>query len=234
MSAYLRCTRLGIVAAAACWTLFTIGTPPAAADPSTDALGFVDSSARCAAPNTAVAFGSTANSRVAICKSPAGLYGYHGVRISDGAKLIASATASADGSFVAQAGRRHLHGDVECAGGQRRQWGGPSGTDGVVPRTEDRAGTSRCSPDPGGQASSAGRDDPDDSAVEDGAATTAAARRSRRRQALVRLRRSRNRLTHGVAVDSLDPEFTTVAAVLDAAEWGGGIHDVALVDAEGA
>ena len=101
MSSYLRCTRLGIVAAAACWTLFTIATPPAAADPSTDSLGFVDSAARCAAPNTAVAFGSTANSRVAICKSPAGLYGYHGVRISDGAKLIASATASADGSFVA-------------------------------------------------------------------------------------------------------------------------------------
>src|ERR1700759_821911 len=102
MSSYLRCTRLGIVAAAACWTLFAIGTPPAAADPSTDALGFVDSPARCAAPNTAVAFGSTANSRVAICKSPAGLYGYHGVRVSDGAKLIASATASADGSFVAK------------------------------------------------------------------------------------------------------------------------------------
>lgn len=102
MSSYLRCSRLGIVAAAACWTLLTIATPPAAADPSTDSLGFVDSAARCAAPNTAVAFGSTADSRVAICKSPAGLYGYHGVRISDGAKLIASATASADGSFVAK------------------------------------------------------------------------------------------------------------------------------------
>ena len=102
MSSYLRCTRLGVVAAAACWTLIAIGTPPAAADPSTDSLGFVDSPARCAAPNTAVAFGSTANSRVAICKSPAGLYGYHGVRVSDGAKLIASATAASDGSFVAK------------------------------------------------------------------------------------------------------------------------------------
>ena len=102
MSAYLRCTRLGTVAAAACWTLFAVGMPLAAADPATDALGFVDSSARCAAPNTAVAFGSTANSRVAICKSPAGQYGYHGMRISDGAKLIASATTSADGSFVAK------------------------------------------------------------------------------------------------------------------------------------
>ena len=102
MSSYLRCTRLGTVAAAACWTLFAIGTPLAAADPATDALGFLDSSARCAAPNTAVAFGSTANSRVAICKSPAGQFGYHGVRVSDGAKLIALATASADGSYVAK------------------------------------------------------------------------------------------------------------------------------------
>ncbi|BBX48588.1 hypothetical protein GCM10009641_03660 [Mycobacterium cookii] len=102
MSSYLPCTRRLAVVAAACWTLFAIGTPAASADPSTDALGFVDSSARCAAPNTAVAFGSTANSRVAICKSPAGQYGYHGVRVSDGAKLIALATASPDGSFVAK------------------------------------------------------------------------------------------------------------------------------------
>jgi hypothetical protein len=86
MSTYLRCTRLGTVAAAACWTLFAIGTPLAAADPATDALGF----------------GSTAESRVAICKSPAGQFGYHGVRVSDGAKLIAMASVSADGSYVAK------------------------------------------------------------------------------------------------------------------------------------
>ncbi len=102
MSSYLPCTRRIAVAAAACWTLLAVGAPLAAADPSTDALGFVDSTARCAAPNTAVAFGSTAESRVAICKSPAGQYGYHGVRVSDGAKLIASATAGTDGSFVAK------------------------------------------------------------------------------------------------------------------------------------
>jgi hypothetical protein len=102
MSSYLSRTRRIAVAAAACWTLLAIGTPLAAADPSTDALGFVDSTARCTAPNTAVAFGSTAESRVAICKSPAGQYGYHGVRVSDGAKLIASATAASDGSFVAK------------------------------------------------------------------------------------------------------------------------------------
>src|ERR1700684_1258591 len=102
MSSRRACTRRATVAAAACLALFAIGTPPAGADPATDALGFVDSTARCAAPNTAVAFGSTAESRVAICKSPAGLYGYHGVRVSDGAKLILSATAVTDGSFVAK------------------------------------------------------------------------------------------------------------------------------------
>ena len=102
MSSYMPCTRRTAVAAAACWTLLTLGTPLAAADPATDTLGFVDSSARCAAPSTAVAFGSTANSRVAICKNAAGQYGYHGVRISDGAKLIASASASPDGSYVAK------------------------------------------------------------------------------------------------------------------------------------
>ena len=95
-------TRRAIVAAAACWALLIIAAPAASPDPSTDALGFVDSTARCTAPYTAVAFGSTATSRVAICKSPSGQYGYHGVRITDGATLIASATAATDGSFVAE------------------------------------------------------------------------------------------------------------------------------------
>ncbi len=102
MSAYRLHPSNVTLAAVAAAALLTLGVPPAFAEPSTDALGFVDSTARCAAPNTAVAFGSTASSRVAICKSPAGQYGYHGVRISDGAKLIASASASADGSFVAK------------------------------------------------------------------------------------------------------------------------------------
>jgi hypothetical protein len=101
MSSYLPGTWRIAAAAAVCWTLFAVGTPLAAADPTTDALGFVDSPARCASPSTAVAFGSTANSRVAICKNAAGQYGYHGVRISDGAKLVAAATAASDGSFVA-------------------------------------------------------------------------------------------------------------------------------------
>jgi hypothetical protein len=102
MSSYrVRSSYAALVAAGAA-ALFTIGVPATSAEPATDALGFVDSTARCAPPNTAAAFGSTAESRVAICKSPAGLYGYHGVRVSDGAKLIASATVAADGSYVAQ------------------------------------------------------------------------------------------------------------------------------------
>ncbi len=139
MSSYLLCTRHIAVAAAACWTLFAVGPPVAAADPSTDALGFVDSTARCTAPNTAVAFGSTAESRVAICKSPAGQYGYHGVRVSDGAKLIASASASADGSYVAkQDGVTYTVTSsalvVSDANGVIRRE-----TDGDVPRTQDGA-----------------------------------------------------------------------------------------------
>jgi hypothetical protein len=102
MSCYQPCTRRVNVAAAMCSALLAIGVPSAGADPSTDALGFVDSTARCAAPDTAIAFGSTANSRIAICKTPSGQYGYRGVRISDGAKLIATASQSTDGGFVAQ------------------------------------------------------------------------------------------------------------------------------------
>jgi hypothetical protein len=90
------------VAAAAGWALFAYGVPSAPADPSTDALGFVDSTARCAAPDTAVAFGSTATSRVAICKNSSGKYEYRGVRISDGAKLVVPASESSDGGFVAE------------------------------------------------------------------------------------------------------------------------------------
>ena len=102
MSSFGPCT-LRVTAAAAVWSaLLALGTPSASADPATDALGFVDSTARCTAPDTAVAFGSTASSRVAICKTPSGQYGYRGVRISDGSKLLASASPSTDGGFVAQ------------------------------------------------------------------------------------------------------------------------------------
>jgi len=101
MSSYGPCTRRATVAAAACWVLLAVGVPAATADPATDALGFVDSTARCAAPDTAVTFGSTATSRVAICQTPSGKYEYRGARISDGAKLVVPASTSSDGGFVA-------------------------------------------------------------------------------------------------------------------------------------
>jgi hypothetical protein len=102
MSSTWSCIRRATVAAVACWALLAVGAPAAAADPSTDALGFVDSTARCAAPDTAIVFGSTANSRVAICKTTSGKYEYRGVRISDGAKLVVPASASGDGRYVAE------------------------------------------------------------------------------------------------------------------------------------
>jgi hypothetical protein len=49
-----------------------------------------------------VVFGSTATSRVAICKTSGGKYEYRGVRVRDGAKLIVAASQSGDGKFVAQ------------------------------------------------------------------------------------------------------------------------------------
>jgi hypothetical protein len=102
MSSFGPCTLRVTAAAAVCSALLALGTPSASADPATDALGFVDSTARCAAPDTAVAFGSTATSRVAICKTSSGKYEYRGVRISDGAKLVAPASASSDGGYVGE------------------------------------------------------------------------------------------------------------------------------------
>lgn len=89
-------------AAAASVALLAIGVPSAAAVPATDTQGYVDSTARCASPNTVVEFGSTDKSRVAICQSDDGEYQYRGVRLRDGAKLILSATRSDDGAFVAE------------------------------------------------------------------------------------------------------------------------------------
>jgi hypothetical protein len=88
-------------AAAACLALLAVGMPSVTAAPATDEQGYVDSTARCTTPNVAVTYGSTATSRVAICKSPGGQYEYRGVRISDGAKLILAAKRSDDGAYVA-------------------------------------------------------------------------------------------------------------------------------------
>ena len=104
-----RGTRLSVgLAAAAFGTMVGAGAvialvPAAsAAPPSSDDRGFVDSTARCDPPSKAVAYGYTANSRVAICKDDAsGQYQYRGVRVSDGARLILDATSSSRG-YVAE------------------------------------------------------------------------------------------------------------------------------------
>lgn len=96
------------VAGLACSTLLSTlllsGMPSAAAAPPSDSRGFIDSTARCAAPNTAVMFGYTASSRVAICTDGDGEYQYRGVRVRDGARLITSAERAGDGEFVAESG----------------------------------------------------------------------------------------------------------------------------------
>jgi hypothetical protein len=85
------------VAMAAASGLLALGAPQVRAAPASDGQGYVDSAARCNPPDTAVAFGSTDASRVAICKSPNGAYTYRGVRLRDGAKLILPAAASSGG-----------------------------------------------------------------------------------------------------------------------------------------
>lgn len=91
----------GVAAASA---LVAVGVPFALAAPTatppSDGQGYVDSTARCTKPDTAVVFGTTETSRVAICKTAAGAYEYRGVRVGDGAKLIASATQTSDQTFV--------------------------------------------------------------------------------------------------------------------------------------
>lgn len=89
------------VVAAAGTALLSFGAHPAAAAPTSDAQGFIDSTARCASPSTAVAYGRTESSRIAVCKSPDGKYEYRGVRVRDGAKLITAATATGGGEYVA-------------------------------------------------------------------------------------------------------------------------------------
>jgi hypothetical protein len=79
-----------------------MGVSSATAAPSSDDQGYVDSAARCTTPDVTVAFGSTATSRVAICKTTEGQYTYRGVRVRDGAKLIVPASRSEDGAFVAE------------------------------------------------------------------------------------------------------------------------------------
>lgn len=97
--------RLGLAATVAALSAlvaipFAVAAPTAA--PPSDGQGYIDSTARCTKPDTAVIFGTTESSRVAICQSAGGDYQYRGVRVRDGAKLIAAAEKTSDGVFSAE------------------------------------------------------------------------------------------------------------------------------------
>ncbi|MCZ0731481.1 hypothetical protein [Mycolicibacterium iranicum] len=89
------------VAAIASVSLFLVAAPSASSAPASDSQGYIDSTARCSAPDVMVVFGSTESSRVAICRDTDGEYEYRGVRVRDGARLIVPASRSSDGAFVA-------------------------------------------------------------------------------------------------------------------------------------
>lgn len=86
---------------AACSALFVVAVLPADASPNFDELGYLDSTARCSAPATAVLFGATATARIAICTTSGGGYEYRGVRIRDGARLVLPASTATGGGYVA-------------------------------------------------------------------------------------------------------------------------------------
>jgi hypothetical protein len=94
----------GLMAMVAVGAVVAAALPSAAAAPTSDDGGYVDSTARCDAPKSVVVFGATDNSRVAICRTPDGGFEYRGVRVSDGARLIVPARESTDGAFVADNG----------------------------------------------------------------------------------------------------------------------------------
>ncbi|WP_422743210.1 hypothetical protein ACN27E_17035 [Mycobacterium sp. WMMD1722] len=87
--------------AAVCAAVIVVGASPSAAAPASDSQGYLDSTARCAAPDTTMAFGRTASSRIAICASPDGEFTYRGVRVRDGAKLILAASQTRSGVYTA-------------------------------------------------------------------------------------------------------------------------------------
>ena len=94
----------GLAASAAAAAL-AIGVPLAMAAPTavppSDTGGYLESTARCTAPDTAVLFGTTKTARVAICKTASG-YEYRGVRVSDGAKLVAAAKQTSSDSYAVE------------------------------------------------------------------------------------------------------------------------------------
>ena len=68
----------------------------------TDDRGFVDSKVRCEAPQSAVEFGRTEQSLVAICVDRDGHYEYRGARLGDDAVLTVVAEPTVPGEFFAQ------------------------------------------------------------------------------------------------------------------------------------
>jgi hypothetical protein len=68
----------------------------------TDDRGFVDSGVRCEAPQSAVAFGRTEQSLVAICVDREGHYEYRGARLGDDTVLSVVAEPTVPGEFFAQ------------------------------------------------------------------------------------------------------------------------------------
>lgn len=92
---------VGLAVAAAAGATVLVMSASAEAAPESDSQGYLESTARCASPATAVIFGSTETSRIAICEQSDGSYQYRGVRVRDGARLVLPATATGDG-YVAE------------------------------------------------------------------------------------------------------------------------------------
>jgi hypothetical protein len=94
-----------IAAAAAISALIAVSLPLALATPTAvppaDSQGYLDSTARCTKPDTAVVFGTTETARVAICETPGGEFEYRGVRVRDGARLIVTASRTSADAYVA-------------------------------------------------------------------------------------------------------------------------------------
>ena len=87
---------------AATQTASPIGSP--AGPYASDDRGFINSSARCDGPLSAVAIARTQSSLVTICADQKGGYLYRGVRLSDGAALDVSAESTGGRQFVAHSG----------------------------------------------------------------------------------------------------------------------------------
>lgn len=94
-------------AAAVAGAALLVFSGPAGAAPESDDQGYLGSFARCASPDTAVIFGATETSRVAICAEPDGGFEYRGVRVRDGARLVLSATRSGTGYVAFNEGQSY-------------------------------------------------------------------------------------------------------------------------------